>query len=78
LKPATDTPVTGGLLLAKILEEAGLPQAVLSVVIGSGSEIGDRIVEHPIPRVVSFTGSTDVGEGIAQGRDQAAGARARR
>jgi aldehyde dehydrogenase (NAD+) len=65
LKPAGDTPVTGGLLLARIFEEAGLPPGLLSVVVGSGSDIGDAIVEHPVPRVVSFTGSTAVGEGIA-------------
>lgn len=66
LKPAGDTPVTGGLLLARIFEEAGLPPGLLSVVVGSGSDIGDAIVEHPAPRVVSFTGSTPVGKGIAQ------------
>lgn len=66
LKPAGDTPVTGGLLLARILEEAGLPPGLLSVVVGSGSEIGDAIVEHPVPRVVSFTGSTPVGRGITE------------
>lgn len=66
LKPASDTPVTGGLLLAKILEEAGLPKGVLSVIIGAGSEIGDAFVEHPIPDMISFTGSTSVGRGIAQ------------
>ncbi len=65
LKPAGDTPVTGGLLLARILEEAGLPPGLLSVVVGKGSEIGDPFVQHPIPRVISFTGSTPVGEGIA-------------
>jgi aldehyde dehydrogenase (NAD+) len=64
LKPASDTPVTGGLLVAKIFEEAGLPPAVLSVVIGAGSEIGDAFVRHPVPRVISFTGSTPVGRGI--------------
>ncbi|MGY1709581.1 aldehyde dehydrogenase family protein [Geodermatophilus sp. SYSU D00758] len=66
LKPAGGTPVTGGLLLARIYEEAGLPDGLLSVVIGSGSEIGDAIVSHPVPRVVSFTGSTPVGKGIAE------------
>ncbi|WP_130494216.1 aldehyde dehydrogenase family protein [Motilibacter rhizosphaerae] len=65
LKPAGDTPVTGGLLLAKVLEEAGLPAGLLNVVIGSGGDIGDAIVQHPVPRVISFTGSTPVGEGIA-------------
>nr|WP_313901267.1 aldehyde dehydrogenase family protein [Mycobacterium sp. SMC-4] len=66
LKPAGDTPVTGGLLLARIFEEAGLPQGLLSVLVGSGSDIGDAIVAHPTPRVVSFTGSTPVGKGIAE------------
>jgi aldehyde dehydrogenase (NAD+) len=66
IKPASDTPVTGGLLLAKFFEEAGLPSGVLSVVIGAGSEIGDAFVKHAIPRVISFTGSTEVGRGIAR------------
>jgi aldehyde dehydrogenase (NAD+) len=66
LKPASDTPVTGGLLLAKILAEAGLPEGLLSVVVGAGHEIGDAIVSHPVPQVVSFTGSSGVGEGITQ------------
>jgi aldehyde dehydrogenase (NAD+) len=66
LKPASDTPVTGGTLLAKIFEEAGLPRGVLSVVVGSGSEIGDALVEHPAPRVISFTGSTPVGRHISE------------
>ena len=66
LKPASDTPITGGLLPAKIFEEAGLPPGVLSVVIGSGSDIGDAFVEHPVPRAISFTGSTPVGRHIAE------------
>jgi aldehyde dehydrogenase (NAD+) len=66
VKPASDTPVTGGLLLAKILEEAGLPEGVVSVVVGAGSEIGDAFVTHPIPRVISFTGSTPVGRRIGR------------
>lgn len=66
VKPAGDTPVTGGLFLARLLEEAGLPPGVLSALVGPGSETGDALVEHPIPRVISFTGSTVVGEGIAR------------
>ncbi|MGZ4661886.1 MAG: aldehyde dehydrogenase family protein, partial [Arthrobacter sp.] len=57
LKPASDTPVTGGLILARIFEEAGLPAGVLSTVIGAGSEIGDDFVAHPVPALISFTGS---------------------
>lgn len=64
VKPASDTPITGGLLLAKLFEEAGLPPGVLSVIVGAGSEIGDAFVTHPIPRVISFTGSTPVGRNI--------------
>jgi aldehyde dehydrogenase (NAD+) len=66
LKPASDTPVTGGLLLAKIYEEAGLPPGLLSVLVGSGGDLGDAIAEHPIPRVISFTGSTAVGESLTR------------
>ncbi len=66
LKPSSQTPVTGGLLLARILEEAGLPAGLLSVVVGSGREVGDALVSHPTPRVVSFTGSTETGIGISQ------------
>jgi len=66
VKPASDTPVTGGLLFAKILEEAGLPAGVLSVIVGAGSEIGNAFVTHSIPRVISFTGSTRVGRNIAR------------
>ena len=66
VKPASDTPITGGLLFAKILEEAGLPPGILSVIVGAGSEIGDAFVTHPIPRVISFTGSTPVGRNIAK------------
>ncbi|WP_284336092.1 aldehyde dehydrogenase family protein [Comamonas sp. NoAH] len=64
LKPASDTPVSGGTLLAAIFEEAGAPAGTINVVVGAGSEIGDAFVEHPIPRLISFTGSTPVGKGI--------------
>jgi aldehyde dehydrogenase (NAD+) len=66
LKPASQTPVTGGLLLARVLEEAGLPDGLLSVVIGAGGEIGDAIAGHPVPGVVLFTGSASVGERLAR------------
>lgn len=65
LKPSQDTPVTGGLLLAKIFEEAGLPAGVLNVVIGASSEIGDSFSQHPLASFISFTGSTAVGRHVA-------------
>ncbi|NKE08438.1 MULTISPECIES: aldehyde dehydrogenase family protein [Kocuria] len=64
LKPASDTPVTGGLVMATIFEEAGLPKGLLSVVPGAGSEIGDHFVQHRIPSMISFTGSTPVGQRV--------------
>ncbi|WP_049922499.1 aldehyde dehydrogenase family protein [Halopiger djelfimassiliensis] len=70
LKPASSTPITGGLLLARIFEAAGVPEGVLSVVPGRGSEIGDAIADHEVPRVLAFTGSTEIGQRVAR---QAAG-----
>ena len=66
LKPASDSPVTGGLLLAQIFDEAGLPPGLLNVVVGKSSEIGDHLAGHPSSRLTSFTGSTEVGEHLAQ------------
>ncbi|MEH7387311.1 aldehyde dehydrogenase family protein [Bacillus sp. JJ1521] len=64
LKPASFTFISGGLVMAEIFEEAGLPSGLFNVVIGAGSDIGDYFVEHPIPRMISFTGSTEVGQRI--------------
>ncbi|WP_165998810.1 aldehyde dehydrogenase family protein [Bacillus sp. Cs-700] len=66
LKPASETPVTAGFLIAELFEEAGLPKGVLNVVAGRGSEIGDAFVTHPIPKLISFTGSTEVGQHIGE------------
>ncbi|WP_042224788.1 aldehyde dehydrogenase family protein [Oceanobacillus manasiensis] len=66
VKPASDTPVTSGLLIADLLQEAGFPDGVIHVVAGRGSEIGDEFIEHPVPKLISFTGSTEVGKHIAQ------------
>lgn len=63
LKPASDTPATA-FIIAEMFEKAGFPAGVLNVVAGSGSEIGDYIVEHPLSDMVSFTGSTEVGQRI--------------
>jgi len=65
LKPASATPVTGGLLIARLFKEAGLPDGVLNVVTGRGSKIGDRMASHPELDVMAFTGSTDVGKRVA-------------
>jgi aldehyde dehydrogenase (NAD+) len=66
VKPADDTPITGGLLLAKIYEEAGLPPGLLNVVVGEVAEIGDAFTLNPVPKLISFTGSTRVGRHIGE------------
>lgn len=64
LKPHDDTPITGGTLLAKIFEEAGIPKGLLNVIVADIGEIGDAFIEHPVPRIISFTGSEAVGRHI--------------
>ncbi|TWI58146.1 aldehyde dehydrogenase family protein [Halalkalibacter nanhaiisediminis] len=64
LKADSQTPITGGLMIAKIFEDAGLPQGLINVIVADVSEIGDSMVDHPIPRVISFTGSTAAGKRI--------------
>jgi acyl-CoA reductase-like NAD-dependent aldehyde dehydrogenase len=64
LKPHDDTAITGGTLVAKVFEDAGLPKGLLNVIVADLDEIGDAFVEHPIPRVISFTGSEPVGRHI--------------
>ncbi|WP_181347965.1 aldehyde dehydrogenase family protein [Thalassobacillus sp. CUG 92003] len=63
-KPATETPLMA-YELAKIFEEAGLPKGVVNVVFGAGSTVGEAMIEQDDIRVISFTGSNDVGRNIA-------------
>jgi len=60
LKPAGQTPISA-LKLAEILVEAGLPENWLSVIPGPGSKVGNAIVEHPLTKAITFTGSAPVG-----------------
>ncbi|MFC2949093.1 aldehyde dehydrogenase family protein [Virgibacillus sediminis] len=66
VKPDEQTAVTGGILIAKVFEEAGVPAGLLNVVVPDMEDIGDAFVEHPIPRLISFTGSTPVGRHIGE------------
>src|SRR5881628_452237 len=59
-KPAELTPATATLLTA-IYEEAGLPPGVFNMLVGSGSVVGEAIVNSPVLRAISFTGSNEVG-----------------
>ena len=66
LKPAELTPLTA-LEFERIALEAGVPEGVVNVVVGPGSKVGKRLVEHPDVAKVAFTGSTAVGRGIMEG-----------
>jgi len=66
LKPHEETPIMGGTMIGKIFEEAGLPSGLLNVVVTDIEQIGDAFIEHPIPRVLAFTGSTAVGRHVAE------------
>jgi vanillin dehydrogenase len=66
LKPHEDSPIVGGTLIAEVFEAAGLPAGLLNVVITEIPAIGDAFVEHPVPRVISFTGSAAVGRHVAE------------
>lgn len=59
-KPASNTPGTA-VRIVELLIEAGLPDGVLNLVIGSGGTVGDEIINHPAVRAVSFTGSSEIG-----------------
>jgi succinyl-CoA reductase len=64
-KPTSAAPLTA-LALARLAEAAGVPKGVVNVVIGPGGAVGDTLVEHPRTRLVTFTGSTEVGKRIAE------------
>lgn len=63
LKPASQTPLSA-FMTAEIFEKAGLPKGALNVVTGQGSKIGDILVTDSRIKMVTFTGSVDVGLGI--------------
>lgn len=65
LKPASVTPIIS-YKFVEVLEEAGMPAGVVNFIPGSGAEIGDFLVEHPRTRLITFTGSRDVGLGIVE------------
>jgi aldehyde dehydrogenase (NAD+) len=66
IKPASQSPVTGGVIIAKLFEEAGIPKGVLNCVVGKSGTIGDYFVANETSKLISFTGSTPVGKGIGR------------
>jgi betaine-aldehyde dehydrogenase len=65
VKPSSYTP-TSGIELGRIALDAGVPPGVLNVVPGPGGKIGDALVTHPLVRMISFTGGTEVGRRISE------------
>jgi len=65
IKPATDTPLSV-YNYVKIMEEEGLPAGVVNMVTGSGGKVGSPLMTHKDVRVISFTGSTEVGRKVSE------------
>ena len=65
LKPASTTPLSA-IYLCNLLQEAGLPKGYINLVIGSGRTVGDYLVAHPGKKMITFTGSPNVGLRIKQ------------
>src|SRR5918911_3612559 len=65
LKPDPRTAVCGGVSIARIFEEAGLPSGVLHLLPG-GSDVGEALIDDPNVRVISFTGSTAAGRKVGE------------
>jgi betaine-aldehyde dehydrogenase len=66
LKPAELTPLSA-LRLAELALEADIPEGVVNVVVGKGSVVGQRLVEHRDVAKIGFTGSTEVGRRVMEG-----------
>lgn len=65
-KPDIQVGLSGGSILAKAFEEAGLPKGVLNVVLTDIPQIGDEMLENPYANMISFTGSSQVGRHVAE------------
>jgi benzaldehyde dehydrogenase (NAD) len=65
LKPDVQTPVSGGILVARLFEEAGLPEGLLHVLPGD-AEAGSALTGDPNVAMIAFTGSTAVGRKVGE------------
>jgi acyl-CoA reductase-like NAD-dependent aldehyde dehydrogenase len=66
LKPAELTPLSA-IRLGELCLDAGIPEGVVNVLVGKGSVVGQRLIEHPDVAKIAFTGSTEVGRLVMQG-----------
>ncbi|WP_223593117.1 aldehyde dehydrogenase family protein [Neobacillus bataviensis] len=64
-KPASEVALSAKIFV-EILAETGLPEGVVNLITGSGNKVGRRLAEHQAVKVISFTGSTDVGQQLAE------------
>jgi lactaldehyde dehydrogenase/glycolaldehyde dehydrogenase len=69
IKPSELTPVTAS-EFCRIVDEIGLPKGVISMVVGYGQDVGAYLVENPITKLISMTGSTRAGQAIYKGASQ--------
>lgn len=65
LKPATDTPMSS-VNFIQTLADAGIPKGVVNIVTGSGGKVGEPLMNHPDVKIVSFTGSTEIGSMVSK------------
>ncbi len=65
IKPATDTPLSV-VNFIKTMQDAGMPKGVVNMVTGTGSGVGDPLMNHPAIKVVSFTGSSEIGQVVSK------------
>ena len=65
-KPRIQVGFTGGAIIAAAFEYAGLPKGVFNMILTDSKEIGDDMLTNPIPKLISFTGSTNVGRHIGK------------
>jgi benzaldehyde dehydrogenase (NAD) len=66
LKPASETVVCCGVVIARLFEEVGLPDGVLHMLPGRGSELGTTFADEPNIDMISFTGSTKIGTQLSE------------
>src|SRR5690625_417231 len=65
-KPDVQVGLSGGQIIAKAFEYAGLPKGVFQSILTDINEVGDGMIDNPVPRLISFTGSTPVGRHIGK------------
>lgn len=66
VKPHSMTPIMSGTMIARMFHECGLPAGLVNVIVADVKEVGDAFIEHPVPQVIAFTGSSATGKHISE------------